>query len=181
MTVQAWSVRLSALAFIVLLPSIAGFGACGEPTGEPQNEGAGSKSSNLSEQEEADIKWNQLCEMVLPQGNGMGDQGWSSELIPENGHDSPRKLVLSLNQERTTSTAHGLLRRQWKQRTIRRIELVEVSNERHVVIKTEAFVALKAPIGAWHRKERDFQLPHLLGQEITGKPPDDGCETPPPK
>lgn len=172
---QAWSIRLSALAIIVLVPGIVYLGAWGEPTREAQNAVAGSKTSDLSEQEEEDIEWNQLCGKLLAQSI----VEWKDQPEPKFAitpvADSPRRLVLSAEHEGKTAERHGLLRLEWDQRTTRRVELLEVSAERHVVIKAEAFVELKAPLGDWRLENLDFQHAHLVGQWITGKRPNT-CE-----
>lgn len=168
---QAWSIRLSALTIIVLIPGIVYLGAWREPTREAQNAVAGSKTSDLSEQEEEDIEWNQLCGKLLAQSIVQ----WKDQPEPKFAitpvPDSPRRLVLSAERKGKTAERHGLLRLEWDQRTTRRIELLEVSDERHVVIKTEAFVELKAPLGGWRLEKLDFHHAHLVGQWITGKRP----------
>ena len=175
MIAEAWSIRLSALAIIVLIPGIVYLGAWDEPTREAQDVVAGSKSGNLSEQEEEDIEWNQLCGKLLAQSM----VEWKDQPEPKFAiipvPDSPRRLVLSAEHEGKTASRHGLLRLEWDQRATRRIELLEVSDERHVVIKTEAFVELKAPLGDWRLEKLDFQHAYLVGQWITGKRPNT-CE-----
>lgn len=168
---QAWSIRLSALTIIVLIPGIVYLGAWREPTREAQNAVAGSKTSDLREQEEEDIEWNQLCGKLLAQSivewKDQPEPKFAISPVP----DSPRRLVLSAEREGKTADRHGLLRLEWDQRATRRIELLEVSDEMYVVIKTEAFVELKAPLGDWRLEKLDFQYAHLIGQWITGKRP----------
>lgn len=168
---QAWSIRLSALTIIVLIPGIVYLGAWREPTREAQNAVAGSKTSDLREQEEEDIEWNQLCGKLLAQSivewKDQPEPKFAISPVP----DSPRRLVLSAEREGKTADRHGLLRLEWDQRATRRIELLELSDEMYVVIKTEAFVELKAPLGDWRLEKLDFQYAHLIGQWITGKRP----------
>ena len=131
-----------------------------------------SANSGPSEQEDAEIGWTQLraeleTELIV---GGNAQATLKINRVP----DGSRKSVLSVEVLGKTVTKHGLLRLSWDQRTTRRIELFELSNERHLVIKTEEYVDVKAPYGDWrlqNEQSRGYVRRPIVGQVITGRIP----------
>lgn len=89
-------------------------------------------------------------------------------------HDGPKRSILSIACLRKTEEKYGLLRLAWDQRKVRRIELFEVGENKHLVVRVEEYVEIKAPYGDWSLDKKLsigwIQSPSV-GQIITGKFP----------
>lgn len=173
---QDWRIRPSALTIIVLVTGGMYLGAQEKPTRKTEAAVGSSipHSANRgpSEQEDAEIGWTQLrAELETEFIVGRNAQ---ATLKINRVPDGLRKSVLSVKVLGKTVAKHGLLRLPWDQRTTRRIELFELSNERYLVIKAEEYVEVKAPYGDWrlqNEQSRDYVRRPIVGQVITGRIP----------
>lgn len=173
---QDWTIRLSALTIIVLIAATVYLGAQDEPTQEPQSTVASSTPHlayrNLSEEEDMEIEWDQLLVEMKTELEVNGKA--QAEPTIDRVFEGPRKSVISIESLGKTVAKHGLLRLPWDQRTTRRIELFELSNEKYLVVQAEEFVEVKAPYGDWYlekEQSRRFVQTPVVGQVITGNLP----------